>query len=122
MPFTHEMTPTLIRLDFTGTVTNEDLLRVGAVAAELEAGLAVIPGRIVDFTSSEGLAISFNGILALAETRRARRYPNAFRTAILVKNDGQRGFARMFQTLMSHSQVTVEIFDTAEAALAWLAE
>jgi hypothetical protein len=117
-----EEEPGLFRLIFTGMLSDADLIEVGRLAAVLEDGRDVFPNRLADLTQAQGVSLSFNGILGLAEKRRVKDFPNPFRTAILVTNDVQRGFARMFQTLMDHPQVTIRIFDNAAAAMAWLKE
>lgn len=120
MPYHVQTADNLIRVTFVGIVSNDDLLQVGRTAAEIEDAFAETPPRIVDLTTSEGLHLTFQDILAVAEIRRSRVFRNPFKSALVVSNDAQRGFARMFQTLMDNPQVTVEIFSTVAAAEAWL--
>lgn len=122
MPFEIVREANLIRATFVGIVTNEDLLQIGRAAAETEDSYSRIPPRVVDLSQSEGLNLSFQGILGLAQARRSRTFGNPFRSALVASNDAQLGFARMFQTLMDHPQVTIRIFGDLAGAEAWLAE
>ena len=57
-----------------------------------------------------------------ARRRRETRYPNPFRNAILAPQPVQYGYARMFQTLIDHPDITTQVFSDEAAALAWLNE
>jgi len=61
-------------------------------------------------------------VLELAAARRARTFPNSFRSALVVAREVQKGYARMFQTLNDHPMVQIRIFEDWEAAERWLRE
>lgn len=122
MPFEANMEAKWIRARLFGIVTNDDLILGARRVAEIEDALPVTPPRITDLTPTDGLLLTFREILSFAEARRSRVYRNPIKSALVVGNDVQRGFARMFQTLMGDSQITVEIFTSVEAAEAWLLE
>ena len=110
----------ILRIDFTGTFTNQDLAQSAVDLARLEDASPVVPHRIADLRPVERLMIDFSGVLALAETRRQRRFPNQFKTAIIAADLVQYGFARMFQVLNDHSQIVIAIFGDDANALNWL--
>jgi hypothetical protein len=110
----------LLRIVFSGTVTNADLVRAAAEIAEVEASCDVVPHRSADLRPIERLEIDFGGIFTLAEARRRLIFRNPFKTAIVASDIVHFGFARMFQTLNDHPQIVVAIFGDEEHALQWL--
>ena len=110
----------ILRVVFSGVLTNRDLSRALEELAQIEAELDVVPDRITDIRPVDRLEIDFAGALALAEARRRRVYKNAFKTAFIAADAVHIGAARMFQTVSSHPQISVEIFTDEESALHWL--
>ncbi len=121
MSYALRMEGRILRVDFSGTFTNEDLSRGAVDMARLEESTAVIPHRIADLRPVEKLEIDFVGVFALAEARRRRRYQNSFKTAIIATDVVRYGFARMFQTLNDHPQIVIAIFGDDQEAKSWLA-
>jgi len=111
----------LLKIEFSGTFTNEDLSRGGIDVAELEESSASIPNRIADLRPVKRLEIDFIGVLALADARRWKRFKNSFKTAIIAPDLVRYGFARMFQTLNDHPQIVIAIFGEELEAVDWLA-
>ena len=120
MPYALRMDGRILRVDFTGTLTNQDLSQCVAELANAEESTAVIPHRLVDFRSVERLDIDFSGVLAVAEARRRRSYRNRFKTAVVASDVVRYGFARMFQTLNDNPQIVIAIFGDEVEALSWL--
>jgi hypothetical protein len=109
-----------LRIEFSGTFTNEDLSRGGMDVDVIEEASAVIPHRIADLRPVQRLEIDFIGVLALADARRWKRFKNPFKTAIIAPDLVRYGFARMFQTLNDHQQITIAIFGDEAEAVSWL--
>lgn len=122
MPYTLHTDGPYLEIRVTGVVTDADLQQITVDAARIEAERAVTPSRLVDLHAVTGLQIGFPEIFALAQWRRSLPVKNPVRTAIVVATDAQYGMARMFQTLNTHPQITLEIFRDRTAAEAWLAE
>ena len=120
MPFEIRFEGGLLRVVFSGTVTNSDLAGVADAAAHIEASWAVVPNRIADLRSIEQLDIDFTGVFAMAEARRQVRLKNPIKTALIASDPVHFGFARMFQTLNDHPQIAIAIFRDEEQALQWL--
>jgi hypothetical protein len=120
VPFAIAIEPGLIRVTFSGALTAEDLRGIAAAADEIEAGASPVPPRIVDMRAVTDLKVAYPDVLALAERRRARSFPNEFRSAIVVQGSSQLGIARMFQTLNDNPQIAVQIFTDPADAMAWL--
>jgi hypothetical protein len=110
----------LLKIGFFGTMTNDDLARGALEIAALEAACEVVPHRITDVRPVERLEIDFRSILSFCEDRKRRRFPNAFKSAVVASDIVHFGFARMFQTLNDHAQITIAIFGDDASALAWL--
>jgi hypothetical protein len=55
-----------------------------------------------------------------AGDRKRRSLARGVKTAILVGSNLAFGFARMYQELIEHPQITVGVFRNRDAALAWL--
>lgn len=103
-----------------GAVTNAELLAFAQTATELEATHDVIPHRLVDFGSITEMHVDYEGMNAFARQRMSKRFPNEFKSALIAPDLIHFGFARMYQTLVSHSQIRVAIFPTTAEALQWL--
>jgi len=110
----------ILRLEFSGTVTVQDLVQGAADLAEFEDASAIAPNRIADLRGVERLALDFAGILSFTEVRRQKRFRNQFKTAIIAASPVHYGFARMFQTLNDHPQIAIAIFADDAEALNWV--
>jgi len=122
MPFTIDASQPILRITFSGKLTNQDLLDLGREASRIESGYPVIPHRLTDMRSVERVEINFQGVLALATERLKLRFPNMFKSAILAGDVVHYGFARMFETLNDHPQIVIAIFSDEPEALRWLSE
>jgi hypothetical protein len=109
-----------LKIEFSGTFTNQDLSRGEIGVTELEVSSALIPHRSADLRPVDRLEIDFIGVLALADARRWRRFKNPFKTAIIAPDLVRYGFARMFQTLNDHPQIVIAIFGEEAEAVNWL--
>ena len=120
MAFTVEYKDPLIWISLAGSLSGRDLTDAAEIVAAEEARHAVVPHRITDLTGATEMKIGFDEIFSLAELRRAMRFPNFFKSAIVACNESQTGFARMFQTLNNNPQITVRIFPDLQGALDWV--
>ena len=109
-----------LKIEFSGTFTNQDLSRGVIDVEELEESSALPLHRIADLGPVERLEIDFAGVLTLAEARRWRRFKSPFKTAIIAPDIAHYGFARMYQTLNDHPQMAIAIFGEEEEAVDWL--
>jgi hypothetical protein len=104
----------------SGRVTMADLQAVIDRLSEAESRAETTPDRIVDLSPVTTIELGFTEVAALARARKAVRPRNPFRSAIVAVSALQQGYARMFQTLNDHPLITVRVFDSIEAAEAWL--
>lgn len=109
-----------LRLVAHGHFTPEELRAALAELETIEGAVARIPDRMIDLTGIAYSELRFPDIEFVAARRKARRFPNRFRSALVTSHPAQLGYARMFQTLNEHPDITIRIFDKVEAAAAWL--
>lgn len=120
MPFRMEHRDGIVWLTLTGAITANDLREVSVAAAEIEAAMPRTPPRLTDLSLVDSIDLAFTDVLALANVRRSKSFPNSFKSAIVIGNDVQKGYARMFQTLNDHPMIQIELFTNREEAERWL--
>jgi hypothetical protein len=111
----------ILRMEFFGHFTTEDLMGALAEVEKIEREVRPTPHRI---TETGGITTSDNRflqVLALTQRRKATRFPNAFKSAVVAPRPADVGMARSFQMLNDHPQITIEIFPDLAAAKAWIA-
>ena len=109
-----------LRVTLYHALTPEDLTGIMHDADEIEQELDPIPHRITTAAAVTDIQIGYAEVKVFAWHRRVIRFPNVFKSAIVVSTPVQRGIARMFQTLNDNPQIAIEIFSDEAAALAWL--
>ena len=91
----------------------------------LRSSVAVRTRRIavtsIATRTRSGTDVGYAEMSVLAERSRARPLNAHVRSALVVAQPVQMGFARMFQILNEHPQVTVRIFEDEMAARVWIA-
>ena len=68
----------------------------------------------------KGIKLRFDDLIVFAENIRTIRLPRTVKTAILTGNPLQYGIARMFQSILEHSQMNIKVFSHEEEASHWL--
>ena len=111
----------LVLVQLSGTLTRDDLDRVGDEIIAIERGGANTPHRLTDFRQITDTTVGYAEMSILAERSRARPLGAHIRSALVVEHPVQMGFARMFQILNEHPQVSVRIFDDEMTARVWIA-
>jgi len=120
MPVHVQMEGERMRIDFSGKISMPDMWQLLETVTAIETALGRAPDRIADLTKAEGIEFSFSSMARITETRIRTEIPNPVKSAIVVGQPVQFGFARMLQTLNQHPKITVEIFRDRAAAEAWL--
>ena len=116
--FEHDGPIFVIRL--FGTVEPADLKTIADEVIAMESRVAEAPPRLADFRDVDDVKIGFVEMFAFAERGTSRPLSNPVRSALIVGQPLQLGFARMFETLNTHPMVTVRIFDDETSARGWL--
>lgn len=107
---------------FTGELTTADLILMAQEIAAFEQEQTIVPPRLSDLRQLSKMNINFSDIMNLAQDRKSLRFPNSFKSAIVVSNTIQMGYARMFQSLNDHPQIDIRIFQEETSARSWLGE
>jgi len=102
------------------TVTGADLEGASAEVLAVEKDGTNTPPRLSDLRGITTAAIGYSEMARLADVVKARPLDAPVRSAILVTEPVQLGFARMFQILNEHPRVTVRIFEDESSAREWL--
>ncbi len=122
MPIRIYLSAGVLRLDFVGICTGQELVGALGEIERIEATLPRVPDRIADLSGPHDSDIRFPDFLNVTTRRHQRLFANAFRTAIVAATPVSYGMARSFQTLNDHPQITIRIFPDLASAEAWLAE
>jgi hypothetical protein len=120
MPYAIMVEPSFLRIVFSGVLTNWDLQRIAGDIESIEGRSAMTAHRLTDLSAVTESQLTYPDVRAFAERRKAQSLANPVKSALVAPRPILRGFARMFQTLNEHPQITIEIFVTVESAEAWL--
>lgn len=120
MPYQLKLSPGLLHFTVSGVLTLEDLLAAARETQAIEATEPVTPHRLTDLSRVEDFDLTFSKMENFASLRRAAKFKNKVRSAIVAPSQVQLGFARMFQTLNDNPQTEIRIFPDQTEALAWL--
>ena len=120
MPYTIVMEPSFLRIVFHGAVTSHDLQALANEVLAIEAGRTVTPHRLNDFSAMTEPFLTYTAVRAFVARRKPQPLANMVKSAMVAPRPILLGFARMFQILNEHPQITIEIFATVESAEAWL--
>ena len=120
MSYSIDTSDKFIRVTYEGTLDNKDIqgvLRDGLIKDGKELNLI---NRIEDMRKLKGITIGFDELRGFTESLRTIQLPQTVKTAILTGNPLQYGIARMFQSILEHPQMKIEIFSNEEEANNWL--
>lgn len=122
MPYRITSEPRFLRITLSGALTLQELRAALQELNALDAAADHTPPRLTDLSAIETSELKADDITAAAETRKAQRFRNPFRSAIIAPNPARYGYARMFQILNTHPDITLEVFTDEAPAIAWLQE
>jgi hypothetical protein len=120
MILTHENKDNLLYAYFSETLSEKDFISLPAEFDSIDNEHPIILNRLISLCNVKDFNLNYSAILYLSEKRNKKVYPNSFKTALLVGNNIQLGFARMFQTFIDNPQMTIEIFTDEIKAVEWL--
>jgi hypothetical protein len=101
-------------------MTYHDLLELEERVKKIDESNFVEQNGLVDLRALSILDIDLTAVGMFAAALRSRSLPNKVRVAIIAMGPIQCGYARMFQTLLNHPQIEVEVFINEKDALDWL--
>jgi hypothetical protein len=124
MPFIHTIAGRLITFTWSGTLTRAELQCINTLMPELSRTVVTqegdVPQVLHDFSALDGC--DFPPITAYEHSVERKRIliPHPIKSATIAKTSEVRAMARVVQALNRNPNLEMEIFDTKEAALAWL--
>jgi hypothetical protein len=121
MPFTLQETDGVLRVTIHGAAPVAELHDLLTAIETFIKARSHWPDSLVDLRGIDLAKLGLTDLLGLAKRREALTPPNAFRTAMIADSPTVLGFARMFQSVNHNPAITLELFQTLEAAEAWLA-
>ena len=110
----------LLMIRLFGTLTPEDLDAIGHEVIAIEQDGTHTPPRLTDLRDVTETAVGYLEMAKLAARSRVRPLASPIRSAMLVAQPVQLGYARMFQILNEHPKVTIRIFDDEAEAREWV--
>jgi hypothetical protein len=119
MAVTVERRPDMLVFHFSGEVCVEDILDIADWCDETDRLTPGLP-RFADASAISCVRVNFSDVVHVTGERRRLARPQAVRIAVMVGSDLAYGVARMYQTLLDHPQIDLEVFRDREAAFAWL--
>lgn len=120
MSFEIDVSQPVWRVRFFDKMTVPDLINLAVEVTQLEAGREVLPPRIISLTQVTQFGVGYLEVSELARRRRAFEPPHPIKSAIVAVTSSQLGFARMYQTLLDHPKIDLEIFSEMHQAEAWI--
>jgi len=120
MPFHIQADDRLIRLNCTGHITKAEAMESALQIRQVETRFRQRPDQITDLSGVVSRETDFATISSIAQERRAKVFPNAFRLAMVAPTAESLGFARMYQTLAESPQIEIRIFAALAEAESWL--
>jgi len=120
MTFKHEFKDGILFFQFPERVTENDMKKLDDELSSIEQQYPIIPHRIADLRPIKAAEFKFDTMLLFTRKRTAKEFGNSIRSALLVKDNLQLGFARMFQTLNDNKRIEIEIFFDERKAIEWI--
>lgn len=121
MPITFNHDGDLLRVRARGAITVDELRTIVTEMEQRFLSAKKWPNNLLDLTGIDLSGIGFIDMMSLAKGRQSVKPPHPIRTAIVSDSRTVTGFARMFQSMNSNPDITVQIFESVADAEAWLA-
>jgi hypothetical protein len=116
----YEYKDDILFVTFPETLSDNDFRLVNEEFEIIEKEYSVVPNFIVSLNNVKTFSGDYHSVQKLAKQRAEKTFPNNIFEAILVTNDFQMGFARMYQTVNDNPQLTIEIFKDEAKAIEWI--
>jgi hypothetical protein len=120
MPYSIKNTGNIIRVTYSGTLTDKDIFEVLGSAVTTQDGQINSTDRFEDMRELKAISIGFDELWDLAQDIQKLQIPRTVKSAIVTANPVQYGIARMFQSVLMHPQIKVRVFSEEGEADRWL--
>ncbi len=120
MPYSIDTSSELIKVTYWGELTKKDIRDVLNESLNAISGQAKTSDRIEDLRKVTAVAVGFADLWGLAQDVQKIEIPGVVKVAIVTSGLVQYGIARMFQAVLSHPKIRIEVFSTEDEAHEWL--
>jgi hypothetical protein len=110
----------ILFVTFPETLSDNDFRLINEELGIIEKEYSVLPNFIVNLNNVKVFNGDYNSVQKLAERRAEITFSENILEAIVVTNDFQMGFARMYQTVNDNPQLTIKIFKDEAKAIEWI--
>jgi len=118
MPYSIEKNLGFIKVTYWGILSKEDVMEV--IKYSLGEETLYLLDRLEDMRKLKSVQTGYTELLEVTNHLRTVQLPQTVKTALLTSNELQYGVARMFQTILDHPQMKLEIFTDEKEAMNWL--
>jgi len=118
MSYSIDKTTEFIKVTYWGSLTNDDIQAVTKYA--LNNNVIDFINRIEDMRKLDSVNLGFKELSGFTQNLRTLQLPRIVKTAILTNGPLQYGIARMFQIILDHPKMKIEIFSNEEEAYKWI--
>jgi hypothetical protein len=105
---------------FPRSLSDNDFRFIHEEVETIEKKYSFVPHFVVNLQKVESYSGDYHAVQKLAKQREDKKFPNNILEAILVSNDFQMGFARMYQTFNNNPQLEIKIFKDEAKAIEWI--
>jgi hypothetical protein len=122
MPYTHTVEGRIVHIVWSGVVSKEDLQSLGEDLPRFAAELGFAPDLLHNFDAVTGYGFQPIAAYMLSLVRKRLAIAHPVKSASVAKTPELRRMVQIFKTLNRTHNLTMEIFDSEEAARRWLGE
>jgi hypothetical protein len=105
---------------FPESLSDNDFRLIDEEIEIIEKKYSLVPHFLVNLINVKSFSGDYRAVQKLAKKREDKKFPNNILEAILVSNDFQMGFARMYQTFNANPQLEIKIFKDESKAIEWI--
>jgi hypothetical protein len=110
----------ILFVTFPETLSDNDFSLMNEEIGAIEKEYSVVPNFIVNLTNVRKFNGDYLSVQKLAKHRAETIFSKNILEAILVNNDFQMGYARMYQTVNDNPRLTIKIFKDEAEAIQWI--
>ncbi len=120
MPYSHTLEERILHFRWYGIIPREDLQTFGKNMPGLVAQLGFNPDILHTFEELEGHKFQPLVVYMFSLLRKRAQIPQPTKSAAVATRPETRSLARLFKACNPSPNLTIEVFDSIEAARAWL--
>jgi hypothetical protein len=120
MPYVLTKKEKYVHLEWSATITTDDLKAIGKDLVKVMAELGYAPHVLHTFDRVEAMDFGPWAMFMHSLRREDTRMPNKAKSAQVAKDEKARTVCKMFRELNRNPNIEMHLFDNEPAAIAWL--